>query len=397
MSARVWFGPVGAGGELAIRGGPLFRPNCMEKVANPRKSCNSFLQATGRTESSFSAVVSLDTPEKVVTGPQTVLDKRAKRVFYGKGLARMLVNAARGPLMGRAYSRTLNKCNTLVLQEDGKLTTWRCGYRWCPSCSAIKTARAWGAYGAEVQGWANEGKCYLVTLTVPNCSFGNLRTVVRGMHKDFASLTNTLQKRLGKDAVKLIRATEVTYNEETGKAHPHMHLLVKGYEVAKQVVQLWMKRNPEASILAQDIRKGDKNSIAEVFKYVQKLSSDKRDDNGQRKLVPPQILDLIFTALRALKLWAAAGVKAANGDEKAIDDTADIETDTGTVATTRKDERILWEWSQSLGTWVDYNTGDTLTSWEPGRTSRYLVGMMDTVSVELETINGWDPHTRFKT
>jgi len=383
--------PIGTGHQES---GHSFRPLNM-KVANtlePRNSCPwASAQDTGN---GVSAVVSFNTPEKVVTGPQTILDKRAKRVFYGKGLARMLVNAARGPLMGRAYQRTLFKCNTLVLQEDGRLTTWRCGYRWCASCSAIKTARAWNSYGSEVQSWATEGKCYLVTLTAPNCSFGNLRNVVRKMHSDFASLTNTLQKRLGKDAVKLIRATEVTHNEETNKAHPHLHLLVLGYDVAKQVVQLWMKRNPEASILAQDIRKGDKNSIGEVFKYVQKLSSDKRDENGQRKLVPPQILDLIFTSLRGLKLWAAAGIKAANGDEKAIDDTAEIETDKGTVATTRKDERILWEWSQKFGTWVDYNTGDTLTSWEPGRTSRHLLGMMDSLSEEMENGRGvkdWGP------
>lgn len=341
--------------------------------------------------------VSIYTPELIVTRHKTPLDKRAKRTFYGKGLARMLVNAARGPLMGKAYARTLNTCQNLILQEDGKLTTTYCGYRWCPCCSAIKTARAWEAYGQEVQGWANEGKCFLVTLTLPNCSFGNLRNVVRKMHKDFGSLTNTLQKRFGKEEVKLIRATEVTYNEEQNNAHPHMHLLVRGYEVSKAVVQLWMKRNPEASILAQDIRKGDKNSIAEVFKYVQKLSSDKRDEKGERKLIAPQVLDLIFTSLRSLRLWAAAGIKAANGDEKAIDDTADIEVDTGTIATTRKDERIVWEWSQVHATWVDYNTGDTLTNWIPGRTSLGLVGKMDAVSYELERTTGvkdWTKHKR---
>ncbi len=372
------------------------------KVAKTGKPCNSLVQATGRTGSGVSAVggsVCLDTPEQIVTSPRTVLDKRAKRVFYGKGIARMLVNAARGPLMGRAYQRTLEKCNTLVLQEDGKLIVWRCSHRWCPSCSAIRSARAWNAYGAEVDRWAKEGKCFLITLTVPNCSFGNLRSVVRQMHKHFGSLTNTLQKKFGKDSVKLIRATEVTYNEETNKAHPHMHLLCYSYEVAKQVVQLWMKRNPEASILANDIRKADKTSIAEVFKYLQKISSDKRDENGNRKLVSPSVLDLIYTALRSLRVWAAAGIKAANGDEKAIDDTADIETDSGTVATTRKDERIVWEWSQSLGTWVDYNTGDTLTSWEPGRASRKLVGMMDALSEEMEKGRGvkdWSKHRKEK-
>lgn len=353
---------------------------------------------SGFAVSGGSGVGCLDTPEQGRIRERTPLEKRAKRVYYGKGLARMLVNAARGPLLGKAYSRTLNQCQSLLLQEDGKLTTYYCGYRWCPCCSAIKTARAWGAYGEEVQSWANEGKCFLVTLTVPNCSFGNLRNVVRGMHKNFSTITNTLQKRYGKGSVKMIRATEVSYNEETNQAHPHMHLLVYSREMSVEVVKLWMKRNPEASILAQDIRKGDKNSIAEVFKYCQKLSSDKRDESGQRKLIPPQILDCIFTSLRSLRLWAAAGIRAANGDDKAIDDTAEIEVDTGTVATTRVDERILWEWSQTFATWIDYNTGEVLTpGYEPSRTSKRFVSMMDAVSVELEGINGCEAQTRYKT
>lgn len=339
-----------------------------------------------------------NTPGQVATAQRTPMEKRAKRTYYGKALARMLVNASRGPLMGRAYQRTLEKCQTLILQEDGKLKTWYCSSRWCPCCSAIKTAKAWEAYGQEVSSWADTNDCYLVTLTKPNCSFGALRKSVQQMHKDFSCITKSLQKRLGTASVKMIRATEVTYNEETNTVHPHMHLLVYTKKMSIEVVRAWMKRNPDASILAQDIRKGDKNSIAEVFKYVQKLSSDKRDESGQRKLIPPQILDCIFTSLRSLRLWAAAGIRAANGDEKAIDDTAEIEVDTGTVATTRVDERILWEWSQTFATWIDYNTGEVLTpGYEPSRTSKRFVAMMDAVSVELEGINGCEAQTRYKT
>jgi hypothetical protein len=351
------------------------------KVANTPKPCNSLVQATGRTGSGVSAVIPFNTPEQPVHSPLTPLQKRARRVAFGKPLARMLVGASRGPLMGKAYSRTLHQCGQLMEQVDGKLKTYWCGYRWCPACTAIKTARAWNAYGDEVKGWGKD--LHMVTLTVPNVSETVLRSTVRTMHQTFANIGRSLTRQFGKDDVKMIRATECTYSEVRNDFHPHMHVVVKGREVAKALLEGWLKRNPEASSLGQDLRKGDSGSVAELFKYATKLSSDKRDTDGSRKVVPPHALDTIFTAFRGLRLWQAVGVKAANNDEQAIDDTAEIETEVGTEATTRKDERIIWQWSQIMTDWVDFSTGECLTGYEPGRHARTLIQKMESLADDL--------------
>jgi len=355
----------------------------MTKVVNPPKPRNSLVQATGRTGHGVSAVVPFNTPEQPVHSGLTPLQKRARRVAFGKPLARMLVGASRGPLMGKAYSRTLHQCGQLMEQVDGKLKTYWCGYRWCPACTAIKTARAWNAYGDEVKGWGKD--LHMVTLTVPNVSETVLRSTVRTMHQTFTNIGRSLTRQFGKDDVKMIRATECTYSEVRNDFHPHMHVVVKGRDVAKALLEGWLKRNLEASSLGQDLRKGDSGSVAELFKYATKLSSDKRDTDGSRKVVPPHALDTIFTAFRGLRLWQAVGVKAANNDEQAIDDTAEIETDVGTEATTRKDERIIWQWSQIMTDWVDYSTGECLTGYEPGRHAKALIEKMEALADELET------------
>jgi hypothetical protein len=355
------------------------------KVVNTLEPRNSLVQATGRTGHGVSAVVHFNTPELPVHStrtPLTPLQKRARRTAFGKPLARMLVGAAKGNLMGKAYARTLHQCGQLIDQTGGKLKTYWCGYRWCPACTAIKTARAWNAYGSEVKSWGSD--LHLVTLTVPNVSGGHLRTTVKEMHQTFANIGRSLTRQFGKDDVKMIRATECTYSEVRDDYHPHMHIVVRGLTVAKALYQGWMKRNPTASTLGQDIRKGDSSTVAELFKYSTKLSSDKKDADGSRRVIPAFALDTIFTAFRGLRLWQAVGVKAANNDDDASDDTAAIETDVGTEATTRKTENIVWTWSQAMTDWVDYKTGECLTGYEPAKHARTLIKKMEALADELD-------------
>jgi len=351
------------------------------KVVNELQPRNSCSWATGNPSGGVSVLGRLDTPEQLPHPTLNPLQKRARRVAFGKPLARMLVGASRGPLMGKAYSRTLHQCGQLMEQVDGKLKTYWCGYRWCPACTAIKTARAWNAYGAEVKSWGSD--LHMVTLTVPNVSGEVLRSTVRTMHNQFANIGQALHRKYGKGMVKMIRATECTYSEVRGDFHPHMHIVVKGREIAKALLEGWLKRNPEASSLAQDMRKGNAGTVAELFKYATKLSSDKRDTDGTRRVIPAHALDTIFTAFRGLRLWQAVGVKAANNDEGAIDDNAEIETEVGTEATTRVTENIVWEWCQAVTDWVDLNTGECLTGYEPGRHAKTLIQKMEILADDL--------------
>ena len=351
------------------------------KIKNSRNSC---FQSTGDTGGNSSLRAPggghLDTTEYHRHSPLTPLQKRARRVAFSKPLARLLMGSSQSPKMVRAYARTVNTCGQVVEQVDGKLKTTWCGGRWCAACGAIRTARAYAAYGDEVRSWGDD--LYLVTLTVPNCTGAKLRDTVKAIHHNFSLICLALRRKYGTGNVKMIRATECTYSEVRGDFHPHCHIACRGKDIATALLAHWMKRNPEASPRAQDIRKGDAGTVAEIFKYSTKLASDKRDADGSRKVVPAHALDTIFQAFYRQRLWQVVGITAANNDEGADDDNAEIDVEVGTAATTRKDEHIIWHWCQSLTDWVDFATGDTLSQYEAGRHARALIQKLEMMADE---------------
>ena len=319
----------------------------------------------------------LDTPEQLPhNGPSghatdgavglTALQKRARRKAYGHALAQGLLSVARGPLMGKAYARTVHQCGETMHQEDGRLRTYWCGYRWCPCCNAIRTARAIQAYGPAVAAWGDE--THLVTLTVPNCSGGSLRATLKALHTTFANCCRSVARKLPLQA---IRSSEVTYSEKHGNYHPHLHAMVCGRRQADALVAAWLKRFPEASARAQDVRQADVRALHELFKYSTKLASDKRDADGSRRVVPFAVLNVVFEAQRGLRLWQAVGVCAVDPD--ALDDEGALVVEIGTEAPTRKGETVQWVWMQGCTDWVDLSTGDCLSGYEPGRHARALL------------------------
>jgi len=318
---------------------------------------------------------SLDTPEQLVHSPTVTLRKRAGRKAITYALAKGLVRVALGPLMGRAYARTANQCGTLLDQSGGSLKQYWCGHRWCCVCGAIRTARAWHAYGPTVQAWQD---AQLVTLTVPNCTANGLRQRVKDMHHAFALVTRAVRRKYGKGAVRMIRTTEATYNAGANTYHPHMHIMVHGADVAESVRDAWLKRWPDARRIAQDIRPATAASVAELFKYATKLST------SDRKLVPLVALDVIYTALRGLRLWQPVGI-AALTDEAAGDDTAEMEQQKSTPAFVRPTESIVWGWQQGVRDWVDGATGECLTGYTPDEKREAFIATLENMAVTANT------------
>lgn len=339
---------------------------------------------------------SLDTPEQldhrpanhlagqgeqpVSVHPLAALQKRAARKAVSHALAKGLMRAAEGPLMGRAYARTAHRCGEILDQSEGSLRTYWCGHRWCATCGAIRTARAWAAYGPTVAQWQG---AQLVTLTVPNVKAAGLRQTVRDMHHTFATLTRALRRRFGKDAVQMIRSTEVTYNNDPTKPafdtyHPHLHLLVHGAEVAEAVRDAWLDRCPTARRIGQDVTPADKRGMAEVFKYATKLAT------GDGKVVPLPALDTIYTALRGLRLWQPVGITALT-DEAAGDDTAAMDQTQGTPAVSRPTEEVVWTWQQAVRDWVDGATGECLTGYTPTPRREAFLATLESMPATLGT------------
>lgn len=279
--------------------------------------------------------------------------KRARRKAVSQPLASALFRVTKSRQMKKAYRRTMETCGQQMTQSDGTINTNYCGYRWCLICSSIRTARAISAYGAEVQEWESK---YLVTLTIPNCSSYLLRPTIKRMTKWFRRSYQALQRKHGK--IQLVRSTEITYSQVRDDFHPHFHVIVKDWEVAHDLVKHWLKRT-NGHNSAQDIRKADNKSVLEVFKYATKLATDTKT-NGKRNPVPAPILDEIFSSIRGLRLLAAVGMKSRLQDE--LDE---LELQSGTPAFVRVNEFVNYEWFQEMRDWVDLETGELLSHYEP--------------------------------
>jgi hypothetical protein len=218
----------------------------------------------------------------------------------------------------------------------------------------------------------------MVTLTVPNCSAGALRKTVREMHHAFSTTTRALKRKYGKDGVRMIRTTEVTYNAEADSYHPHMHLLVDGAAVAESVRDAWLERWPDAKRVAQDVRPATAGALTELFKYTTKLTT------SEKKVVPLFALDTIYTAVRGLRLWQPVGVRALT-DDAAGDDTAEMDQTESTPAITRPTEEVVWAWQQGVRDWVDGATGECLTGYVPSAGREAFIATLENMAVTAST------------
>lgn len=287
--------------------------------------------------------------------------KRARKKFASRAIATSLAEYSKttdSPLQ-QGYRNSIY-CVDDIGQKDGKLKSKYCGNRWCLVCASVRTARAWNSYKPELDAWKD---AHFVTLTLPNCQGYQLRDTIGAMLKAGTRIKESMKKT---DRVPLIavRKLECTYNAERDDYHPHFHFVVKSRQMARLLVARWLDHFPDADIRAQNITKAGRGTVAELFKYFTKLVT-------KSKWVAPFALDRIFRAMKKRRVFQPVGVKRA-----AEDDEGELEFDKGTPAFTRRDESILWEWSQTGHDWIDRETGECLTDYTPGERFRAFVSQL---------------------
>jgi hypothetical protein len=267
-----------------------------------------------------------------------------------------------------------------MVQADGRLCTWYCNGRSCAVCGSIRTGRGWEAYGPTVREWVEVGQGWLVTLTAPNVRGPALRGEVRRITRVCGDAWRSLQRR--RVATAAIRALEVTYSERRNDYHPHLHLIVQGESAARALVAAWLKRNPNASPRAQDVRRADRHSTAELFKYATKLASDVKRPDGTRGVIPVEALHTIYSALRRVRVWQAMGVESA---VEAVEADEDVELEGRTTAPDPSQNGSVWQWQQSLRDWVNGETGEVLAGYEPSAKADAVLVMLETRAEAAET------------
>lgn len=299
--------------------------------------------------------------------PQKIIDRRAKRKGFSVALAKSMIDYAKKSKshMLRTYYHALNCCDTLI-QSDGKLKAKYCKTRICVICGAIRTAKAIEAYLPIIRGW----KAFLVTLTLPNVKENALRKTVDEVLSKFR---NCLRAVKGKLPFKGIRKLEITYNPERDDYHVHLHCIVDGLTQAQRLRGEWMKRTPGACHAAQDVRRCNKRTLKEVFKYSMKiLSSDKEDGNKDPHLYPHAV-DAIVKALHRRRTYQSFGFNLPKAfDEDDFDGQALASPD-GNFETV-----AVWTWIPETHNWVNKATGELLSHYKPSKRRLEFLKKIDT-------------------
>jgi len=167
--------------------------------------------------------------------------------------------------------------------------------------------------------------------------------------------------------IKGIRKLECTYNPRTNTYNPHFHLLIEGKEAAKLLIDLWLKRYPEANIKGQDMRPADPNSLIELFKYTVK--------GVHKGKYFPEALDVIYQALEGRRTYQPFGIR-----KMAEEDIDGIRSEAVTFKGYRDD---MWRWSKVAKDWVN-DHGELLTDYIiEGKLSDWIEDLTSSVSEDL--------------
>lgn len=291
---------------------------------------------------------SLDTlvqlPRNCPSSSGSNLRKRARSKWYTQAIAGKLLYL--GSSLNKYYQRAYY-CGQEIYQEGNQLKSSKyCNTRICHVCNRIRTAKLIRGYVNQLKG----RNLFFVTLTLPNVKESELSFAIKNMTKCTTLILRKLRERKNIE-VNGIRKIEVTYSPTRNDYHPHIHLLVDKGE--KEIVQEWIKRNPTASIFAQDIRSADKDSLNELFKYATKISV-KATVKGEVD-IHIQALDIIMKSLfgkRSIQPF---------GDIKKVSEEVTDELESQAFDMPVKENNI-WVWK---GTdWISED-GECLTHYEP--------------------------------
>ena len=189
------------------------------------------------------------------------------------------------------WSERLHDCaNTLQFKqhfdvntgEVGKFKLDRaffCHARNCPVCDWRKSLMRSAMFFQklpEIEKTYPSARWILVTLTVPNCPIGDLRSTLGAMSKAWQRLVN--RKEVAKNMLGFVRSTEVTKEEKrNGYAHPHYHALILmkstyfsvGYIKQARWTELWMqamRSNEFLSVNVQAVKGNGSAGAVEVLK-----------------------------------------------------------------------------------------------------------------------------------
>lgn len=207
---------------------------------------------------------------KFIVFTDEVLNDMYSKLDFNKQYSKWYYGLSKEFLHAHAYSKriskrgdNINNCLDYWLwdkYENNKLLDLqkvnRCkNNRFCPNCRKLDLATTIHNFRKPFNDLLGAGYYpYLVTLTVPNCSGANLRTMIDYMNKSFRkffnafsySLTDVTTKGFSERMIQFdaaLKVLEITFNKETNLFHPHFHVMLFSREYDKS---LFVKNIPGA-------------------------------------------------------------------------------------------------------------------------------------------------------
>jgi len=276
------------------------------------------------------------------------LRKRARSKYYTNRIVAPLLYLD-SPLH-KQYERAYY-CNSSIIQQGKKFTAKYCNSRVCHICNRIRTAKFINGYQKPLQ---ELGNLEFITLTFPNVKADKLRQAIKEARKSFTNIIRVLRERRG---VKIsgICKVECTYNPDRNDFHPHLHIIAD-CNAGTTIVTEWMQRYPSASGKGQDVRKADKNSFLELFKYTTKIAAKAATGGGYDVHIPA--LNVIMVAMDRLRTFQPFG-----GIKKVSEDVQELQSVEIEAAPEQYTE---WLYNYHTHDWNDiYNPDICLTRYKP--------------------------------
>lgn len=202
--------------------------------------------------------------DKLEITSESNLGKRQKRKAITTAVSYQLLQL-NSPLY-KEYLASLTCSNTVELKADGTTRALYCKKRWCTVCNNIRQAELIEAYLPALKAMREP---FLVTLTVPSVKGFQISDTLTSMKETFTRIKDRIKKQGYR--FNGIRKVEINYNEARDTYNPHYHIILDGADTSVQLVQNWLRDNPECDRKAQHISEADKNSLKELFKYQAKV------------------------------------------------------------------------------------------------------------------------------
>lgn len=191
----------------------------------------------------------------------------------------------------------------------------------CPMCSWRKSLKQISQLSLALNHESINGKykAIMVTLTIPNVAYNDLKN---GIDKCLKSFDRLLHRKKYKKLFKgFFRSLEITINEKTGTFHPHLHILVlvplsygyckDSYISHDELLNDWRQATRDQSITQVDIRLAYSKKLQDPADYTLNtaaLEAAKYAAKIPRRYYKPEIIAALLSGLSHRRTYSYGGV-----------------------------------------------------------------------------------------